>query len=111
MIKVITSGERHHANMGWLSTHWHFSCWISREIQGIFWVFPGTVYCGHPDNSGAAGKGAQMAVAILTVHLPAGFFLPSGYEFALTLLAANAALAFLGSGEASLDRLLASRQS
>ncbi len=25
MIKVIRSGERHHADMGWLSTYWHFS--------------------------------------------------------------------------------------
>ena len=52
-----------------------------------------------------------MCVAILTVHLPAGFFLPKGYEFALTLLAANVALALLGSGEASLDRLLDRRGS
>ncbi len=52
----------------------------------------------------------DMAVAILTVHGPNGFFLPRGYEFALTLLAANVALALLGSGEASLDRLLAQRR-
>lgn len=25
MIKVIKSGERYHAEQGWLSTHWHFS--------------------------------------------------------------------------------------
>ncbi len=53
----------------------------------------------------------NMCVAILTVHLPAGFFLPKGYEFALTLLAANVALALLGSGEASLDRLFDHRGS
>ncbi len=51
----------------------------------------------------------NMAVAILTVHLQAGFFLPNGYEFALTLLAANVALILLGSGEASLDSLLGKR--
>lgn len=39
-----------------------------------------------------------------------GFFLPNGYEFALTLLAANVALALLGSGEVSVDNLLAGRQ-
>lgn len=49
-------------------------------------------------------------VAILAVHLKAGFFLPNGYEFALTLLAANVALALLGSGEASVDRLLTKRR-
>lgn len=48
----------------------------------------------------------NMLGAMLTVHLKAGFFLPEGYEFVLTLLAANAALALLGSGEASLDKLL-----
>jgi putative oxidoreductase len=51
----------------------------------------------------------NMAVAILTVHLRAGFFLPNGYEFALTLLAANVAIALLGAGEASLDGLLKKR--
>ncbi len=51
----------------------------------------------------------NMAVAILTVHLRAGFFLPNGYEFALTLLAANVGLILLGSGEASLDSLLGKR--
>ena len=25
MVKVIKSEERHHANFGWLDTHWHFS--------------------------------------------------------------------------------------
>ncbi len=48
----------------------------------------------------------DMLVAILAVHLRGGFFLPDGYEFALTLLAANVALALMGSGEASVDRLL-----
>lgn len=52
----------------------------------------------------------NMLVAILVVHLRAGFFLPNGYEFALTLLAANVALALLGSGEASVDRVLERRR-
>ena len=51
----------------------------------------------------------NMLVAILTVHLRGGFFAPEGVEFTLTLLAANVALALLGSGEASVDRLFAKR--
>ena len=47
----------------------------------------------------AALLAMDMLVAILTVHLRGGFFLPSGFEFALTLLAANTALVLLGSGE------------
>lgn len=52
----------------------------------------------------------NMLGAMVTVHLKAGFFLPNGYEFVLTLLAANVALALLGSGEASLDRMLKKRK-
>lgn len=52
----------------------------------------------------------DMLVAILVVHLKAGFFLPNGYEFAFTLLGAALALALLGSGEASVDRVLERRR-
>ncbi len=57
----------------------------------------------------AALLAINMLVAILTVHLKAGFFLPAGFEFAFTLLAANVALVLLGSGEASLDGSLGRR--
>jgi len=52
-----------------------------------------------------------MLVAILPVHLKDGFFLPAGYEFALTLFSANVALILLGSGEASVDGFRGSRKS
>lgn len=52
----------------------------------------------------------NMLVAILTVHLKAGFFLPNGFEFALTLLGANLALALLGAGVASVDTFRAGRK-
>lgn len=51
----------------------------------------------------AALLAINMLVAIVTVHIPAGFFLPKGYEFALTLLAANLSLLLLGSGPLSVD--------
>jgi putative oxidoreductase len=53
--------------------------------------------------SAAALLAIDMLVALLTVHIRGGFFLPNGIEFALTLLAANTALLLLGSGEASVD--------
>jgi putative oxidoreductase len=49
---------------------------------------------------------ATMVGAIATVHGSKGFFLPEGYEFALTLLVANAALFLTGSGALALDNLL-----
>lgn len=52
----------------------------------------------------------DMIVAILTVHLKAGFFLPRGYEFTLTLLGATLGLALMGSGKASIDRALEQRR-
>ncbi len=48
----------------------------------------------------------DMLVALLTVHLPAGFFVQNGgYEFVLLLLAANLALLLGGSGAFALDNL------
>jgi putative oxidoreductase len=48
----------------------------------------------------------EMAVAVLKVHLANGFFLPRGYEFALTMFAASCAIALEGPGPASLGGIL-----
>lgn len=54
----------------------------------------------------AAVVAFTMAMA-MTVHLPNGLFVSNnGYEYALTLLAAAAALTALGGGSLSVDRLL-----
>ena len=42
----------------------------------------------------------EMAVAVLKVHLSGGFFLPRGFEYTLTLFAANCAIALEGPGPA-----------
>ncbi|MGH7535496.1 MAG: DoxX family protein [Gemmatimonadales bacterium] len=52
----------------------------------------------------------DMAVAILAVRLPGGFFAPSGFELELTLFAAALTLAALGSGGMSVDQVLERRK-
>lgn len=52
----------------------------------------------------------NMIVAIAFVHLPNGFFLPDGYEFALTLLVGNLSLLAAGAGAFSLDAWLKHRR-
>lgn len=48
-----------------------------------------------------------LAVAARTVHLPNGFFITKeGYEYVLNLSVASVALAALGPGDLSVDRLL-----
>jgi len=54
----------------------------------------------------APGLAVNMVVAILTVHLKAGFFNPGGVEFPLSLMAASVALIVSGAGALSLDALL-----
>jgi putative oxidoreductase len=49
----------------------------------------------------------EMLGAILHVHLPNGFFLPNGYEFALASLTFCLVLAIAGPGRLSVDALLA----
>jgi putative oxidoreductase len=51
----------------------------------------------------------EMAVAILKVHLPGGFFLPRGIELALMMFAASIALALAGPGAGALERMLFKR--
>jgi putative oxidoreductase len=51
-----------------------------------------------------------MVVAIVQVHLAAGFFAPNGYEFPLTLLAGLVGLSLAGGGAFAVDNVLASRR-
>ena len=59
----------------------------------------------------AIGLACDMLGAILLVHFKGGFFLPTGYEFALTLLGSNIALALAGAGQLSVDAAISSRGS
>jgi putative oxidoreductase len=57
----------------------------------------------------ALGLMCNMLGAIVLVHLAGGFFLPAGYEFALTLFGACLAIVLAGPGALSADRAIASR--
>ncbi|HEV2492580.1 MAG TPA: DoxX family protein [Terriglobia bacterium] len=52
----------------------------------------------------AALLACDMLVALLKVHLRGGFFLPAGFEFVLTLLAANVAIFLTGPGRLAVGR-------
>jgi len=58
----------------------------------------------------ALGLAATMVVAILLVHLKAGFFAPAGIEFALSLLGSTIVLAITGAGSYSIDSLIERRK-
>ncbi len=52
------------------------------------------------------GLALDMVGAIALVHAKNGFFLPNGFEYAFTLLAATVALTLAGPGALALDNLL-----
>jgi putative oxidoreductase len=56
------------------------------------------------------GLTAVMLGALAIVHLPAGFFLPNGYEFVLVLAGSATTLAITGAGRYSLDARVARPQ-
>jgi putative oxidoreductase len=58
----------------------------------------------------ALGLAFDMVGAILLVHLAGGFFLPTGFEYALTLLGASLAIALAGPGALAADHALAGRR-
>ena len=58
----------------------------------------------------AALLAADMVGAIVLVHLSKGFFMPEGYEFALSLLGACLALTLAGAGQYSVDGVLGWRR-
>ena len=57
-----------------------------------------------------AGLAINMLGAFLIVHLPAGFFLPNGYEFVMLLAASTSALALTGAGRYSIDAVIGRRR-
>ena len=58
----------------------------------------------------AAAIAFGMAVATVQVHLPNGFFAPTGVEFTLMLAAAGLGILLTGPGRFSIDALIARRR-
>lgn len=78
---------------------WLGAAALSEFFGGLF------VLTGLMTRLGAFLIGCVMLTAMLGVHWGA-FFLPSGIEFTVALLAISIALLIAGGGQASLDRLL-----
>jgi putative oxidoreductase len=58
----------------------------------------------------ALGLACEMLGALLLVHLAGGFFMPTGYEFVLTLIAGLAAIVLGGPGAPSVDDVIFARR-
>ena len=74
------------------------------EFAGGFALIAGLMT--RPVSLGLAGT---MLGAIIFAHLPAGFFLPNGAEFALALLGSTVLFTLVGGGEWSVDSVLSRR--
>ena len=84
---------------------------IVGPLVGFLELFGGlALIAGLLTRLAAAGLTANMLGALFLVHLPAGFFLPNGYEFVLMLAASATALAITGAGQFSIDARLARRR-
>jgi putative oxidoreductase len=84
---------------------------VMGPLVGFIELFGGlALVAGLLTRLAGVGLTAVMLGAMFLVHLPAGFFLPNGYEFVLMLAASATTLAITGAGQYSLDALLARRQ-
>jgi putative oxidoreductase len=92
--------------------------YLTLIVVGIEFFGGLTVLIGFLTRLAAAGLAADMAGAIIKVHLVNGFFLNwsitpgkgHGYEFNLALLAMSIALLLSGPGKFALDRMLGLEQ-
>ena len=84
---------------------------ITGPLTGLVEFFGGlALIFGLLTRLAGLGLAIVMIGAIAFVHLANGFFAPNGFEYPLSLLGANLALAVIGAGRFSLDALIASRR-
>jgi putative oxidoreductase len=90
---------------------------ILRMVLGIVFLVHGGQKIFVYGFAGVHGAFAQMGIPAPTIMAPfiallelvGGFFMPAGYEYALTLFAASVALALAGPGAAALDQFIGKR--
>jgi len=84
---------------------------IVGPLVGIVELFGGlALIAGLLTRLAGAGLAVNMLGAFLLVHLPAGFFLPNGYEFVMMLGASAITLTLTGAGRYSIDALIGRRR-
>src|SRR6266567_2643442 len=99
----------------WLNSYKNWANFILRSFVGVIFMAHGAQKLfgafGSPGLEGGARLvglltryaalmlAGIMAVAMISVHMPNGFFLPNGIEFTFVLFAANLALLVGGPGE------------
>ena len=80
-------------------------------LVGLVELFGGlALIAGLLTRLAGAGLAINMLGAFLLVHLPAGFFLPNGYEFVMMLAASAITLTLTGAGRYSIDALIGRRR-
>jgi putative oxidoreductase len=93
-----------HGFAGFLA-HMGLPTFLSPIVIAIEFLGGAALILGIGTRIAAAAIALNMLGAIVCIHLKGGFFLPTGFEYALTMLAASAALMLTGPGKASLDGL------
>lgn len=84
---------------------------IVGPLVGLVELFGGlALIAGLLTRLAGAGLAINMLGAFMLVHLPAGFFLPNGYEFVMMLAASAITLTLTGAGRYSIDALIAGRR-
>ncbi|SOD71801.1 putative oxidoreductase [Jatrophihabitans sp. GAS493] len=109
---MIAHGVRHARSLegtaGWFGSIGFREPRLQAQLSSVVEVGAGTaLICGAATPLAASAVVGTMAVAAETVHRPNGYFITSeGWEYVGFISAAAVALAAMGSGRYSLDRLL-----
>jgi putative oxidoreductase len=104
----VKHGKSQQGTAGWFGGIGFRKPELQARLSSVVEIGAGAgVLAGAATPVSASAVVGTMAVAARTVHLPNGFFITGeGYEYVLNLATASTALAALGPGPCSVDRLL-----